>query len=123
MENRIEAQGHNQAHPTAPTGMREFHDTVGLIAKHGDSDVRQPTTHHPDHLACPLGDGLVSQPQAFTDPRFHEDRLCGVGAGTLKTGKAQQRVVHGGVRTRVRTIQRSPLVLTECLRLEANGSR
>ena len=48
---------------------------------------------------------------------------CGVGAGTLKTGKAQQRLVQGGVTTRVGTIQRSPLVLTERLRLEAEGSR
>ncbi len=47
----------------------------------------------------------------------------GVGAGTLKTGQAQQYIVHGGVRTRVRTIQRSPLVLTERLRLAAKGSR
>lgn len=69
MKNRIKAQGGNQAYPTAPTGMREFHDTVGLVAKQGDGDVRQPTTHHPDHLACPLGDGLVPQPQARADLR------------------------------------------------------
>ena len=123
MENCIEAQGSNQAHPATSAGMREFHDTVGLVAKHGDGDVRQPASHHLDHLACPLGDGLVSQPQALTDPRFHEDRLCGVGAGTLRKGKAQQRLVQGGVTTRVSTIQRSPLVLTQRLRLEASGSR
>ena len=47
----------------------------------------------------------------------------GVGAGTLRKGKAQQLVVHGGVTTRVSTIQRSPLALTARLRLEAKGSR
>ena len=69
MENRIEAQGRDQAHPTASAGVSEFHDTVGLIAKHGDGDVRQPASHHPDHLACPLADGLVSESQALTDLR------------------------------------------------------
>ena len=67
MKNRIKAQGGNQAYPAAPTGMREFHDTVGLIAKQGDGDVRLSATHHPDHLACPLAGDLVSQAQAFTD--------------------------------------------------------
>ena len=41
---------------------------------------------------------------------------CGVGAGTLKMGKAQQRLFQGGVMTRVSTIQRRPLVLTVRLR-------
>lgn len=59
MENRIEAQRSDQTHPAASAGMTQFNDTVGLIAKHGDSDMRQPTTHYPNHLACPLGDGLV----------------------------------------------------------------
>lgn len=67
MKNRVEAQGRNQTHPTAPTGMREFHDTAGLITQHGDRDVWQPTTYQPDQLTCPLGDGLVPQPQALTD--------------------------------------------------------
>ena len=44
-------------------------------------------------------------------------------AGTLKMGKAQQRLFQGGVMTRVSTIQRRPLVLTVRLRLEASGSR
>ena len=61
VKHRIKAQGSNQAHPTASAGMSEFNNAVGLIAKHGDGDVRQPAPHHPDHLACPLGDGLVSQ--------------------------------------------------------------
>ena len=67
MKNRIEAQRSDQAHPAALTSMREFHDAIGLIAEHGDGDVRQPTSYHPDHLACPLGDRLVSEPQALTD--------------------------------------------------------
>ena len=69
MEDRIETQGSNQTHPTASAGMAEFHDAVGLIAQHGDGDVGQPASHHPDHLARPLGDGLVSAPQALADLR------------------------------------------------------
>ena len=61
VKHRIEAQGGNQAHLTLPAGMPELDDTAGLIPKHGDGDLRQPTAHHPNHLACPLGDGLVSQ--------------------------------------------------------------
>ena len=85
MKNRIEAPGGDQAYPTAPTGMREFHDTIGLIAKHDDGDVRQPTTHHPDHLACPLGDGLVSQAQALTDlGRWRRHAQDGQGPATRR---------------------------------------
>ena len=85
MENRIKAQGSDQAHPTAPAGMREFHDAVGLIAKHGDRDVRQPAPHHPDHLACPLGDGLVPQPQALTDLwRWRRHAQDGQGPATRR---------------------------------------
>ena len=98
------AQGRSQAHPAAPAGMREFHDIIGLIAKHGNSDVRQPTTHHLDHLARPLAMVLCLSPR--------RSLTCGVGAGTLRKGKAQGRV-----------FQRSPLVLTVRLRLEAKGSR
>ena len=42
MENRVKTQGSNQAHLTTLAGMPEFHDAVGLIAKHGDSGVWQP---------------------------------------------------------------------------------
>ena len=59
MEDGIEAQGGDQAHFTLPAGVAESNDTVGLIAEHGDGDLRQPTPHHPDHLACPLRDGPV----------------------------------------------------------------
>ena len=55
VKHRIKAQGGNQAHLTLPAGMAEFDDTIGLIAEYGDGDVRQPASHHPDHLACPLG--------------------------------------------------------------------
>ncbi len=85
MENHVKAQRRDQAHPAPPTGMPEFRDTAGLIAEHGESDARQPTPYHPDHLTRPLGKwSCVSAP--------------------------------------VRAIQRSPLVLTVCLRLEAKGS-
>ena len=48
----------------------------------------------------------------------------GAGAGTLRTGRAQkQEWFQGGVMTRASTIQRSPLVVTVRLRLEARGSR
>ena len=47
----------------------------------------------------------------------------GVGAGTLRMGRAQQRRFQGGVMTRAKTIQRSPLVVTARLRLDASESR
>ena len=124
MENRIEAQGGNQAHLTLPAGMPELDDTVGLIPKHGDGDLRQPPQRTTRiiwraHWATVL---CLSPRRSLT---------CGVGAGTLKAcpgldpgmGKAQQRLFQGGVMTRVSTIQRRPLVLTVRLRLEASGSR
>ena len=40
MDNRIEAQGGDQAYLTSLAGMPEFNDTAGLIAKHGDGDLR-----------------------------------------------------------------------------------
>ncbi len=80
--------------------------------------------------------GQTGQPLALVtgaSPRAHwatvlclsprRSLTCGVGAGTLKMGKAQQRLFQGGVMTRVSTIQRRPLVLTVRLRLEASGSR
>ena len=94
-EARIEAQGGN----SHPAGMPELDDTVGLI--HGDGDLRQP--RRPDHLACPLGDGLCPAPGPLT---------CGL-APTLRMGKAQ-RGVKG---------QHDWPLLTVRLRLEASGSR
>ena len=55
----------------------------------------------------------------------------GVGAGTLRAcpgpdpgmGRAQQRWFQGGGMTRAKTIQRSPLVVTARLRLDASESR
>ena len=118
MKHRIEAQGGNQAHLTLPAGMPELDDTVGLIAQHGDGDLRQPASYHPDHLACPLGNRLMPQPQTFADPR------CGRRHAHPGTGRAQkQEWFQGGVMTRASTIQRSPLVVTVRLRLEARGSR
>ena len=92
MENRIEAQGRNQAHPTAPTGMPEFHDTVArspstVIATCG-SQRRTTRIIWRAHWAMVL---CLSPRRSLT---------WGVGAGTLKTGKAQQRVVQGGVMTK-----------------------
>jgi hypothetical protein len=47
----------------------------------------------------------------------------GVGARTLKLGKAHDRRVHGGVMTKVKTIHRTPLVAIErCVR-DARGAR
>ena len=116
MKNCIKAQGSDQAHPTASAGMPEFHDTIGLIAKHGDSDVRQP----PQRTSRIIWRAHWAMVLCLKPKR---SLTCGVGAGTLKMGKAQQRAAHGGVRTRVNTIQRSPLVLTARLRLEASGWR
>ena len=71
------------------------------------------TNAAPPHLACPLGDGLVSQPQALTDLwRWR---------GTLKMGKAQQR--HS--RMADDQGQHDPAKATGAdgrLRLEASGS-
>ena len=116
VKHRIKAQGGNQAHLTLPAGMPELDDTAGLIPKHGDGDLRQPPQRTTRiiwraHWATVL---CLSPRRSLT---------CGVGAGTLKIGKAQQRLFQGGVTTRVSTIQRSPLVLTARLRLEASGSR
>jgi hypothetical protein len=47
----------------------------------------------------------------------------GVGARTLNTGNAHDRRVHGGVRTKVKTIHRKPLVAIERCLLDARGSR
>lgn len=96
--------------------MPEFRNPRGLITKHGNRDVRQPPQRTTRiiwraHWAMVL---CLSPRRSLT---------WGVGAGTLKTGKAQQRVFLGGVTTRVSTIQRNPLVLTARLRLEAKGSR
>ena len=115
MENRIEAQGGNQAHLTLPAGMPELDDTAGLIPSTvmATCGNQRRTTRiiWRAHWATVL---CLSPRRSLT---------CGVGAGTLKIGKAQQRLFQGGVTTRVSTIQRSPLVLTARLRLEASGSR
>jgi hypothetical protein len=55
--------------------------------------------------------------------RPHRRLTSGVGAGTLSTGSAYDRGVHGGVITRVTTIHRRPLVATERCRLDASGAR
>ena len=95
MKHRIKAQGGNQAHLTLPAGMAEFDDTIGLIAEYGDGDVRQPASHHPDHLACPLGDGLVSQSQALTDPwRWRRDAQDGQGPATAIPGWRDDQGQH-----------------------------
>ena len=95
MKHRIEAQGGNQAHLTLPAGMPELDDTVGLIPKHGDGDLRQPAPYHPDHLACPLGDGLVSQPQALTDLwRWRRHAQDGQGPATAIPGWRDDQGQH-----------------------------
>ena len=76
---RIEAQGGNQAHLTLPAGMPELDDTVGLIPKHGDGDLRQPAAP-PESSGVPTGRRSISPRRSLT---------CGVGAGTLKMGKAR----------------------------------
>ncbi len=47
----------------------------------------------------------------------------GVGAGTLITGSAHDRLVQGGVMIKVKTIHRTPLVETDRFLLDASGSR
>ena len=47
----------------------EERELTTIIAKHGDGDVGQLVSHHSDHLARPLDDGLVSAPQTLADLR------------------------------------------------------
>ena len=116
MENRIQAHRRNQAHPAAPTGMRQFHPTVGLVTQHGDGDVRQP----PQRTTRIIRRAHWARVLCLSPRR---SPICGVGAGTLRKGKTRGRVFQGGVTTRVGTTQCSPRVLTARLRLEARGSR
>jgi hypothetical protein len=108
MQDRIQMKGGDKGHLLLLTVQAQFQDTVGGIAQQRDRQGGKPAAHQADHLTRPHPDCLV----AFAQGRAH--RRC--------RGQHTQKG-QGSMATTAMTIQRSPGLLTDRLRLESTLSR
>ena len=102
------------------TAVEQVQHGIGVVAHQHQRALGQPAAQLQNHLPRPAGELFVPASLLLAVPcRWRQHRQH----RTVSTGKAQWRPAQGTWPSHIREIQRRPLALTSCWRLERTASR